>query len=55
MKKLTLDKVAEKEYQEIVDIWEDSVRVTHSFLKEEDILLLLLFKEIHDILIVSIY
>ena len=39
MKKLTLDKVAEKEYQEIVDLWEDSVRVTHSFLKEEDILI----------------
>lgn len=38
MKKLTLDNVAEKEYQEIVDLWEDSVRVTHSFLKEEDIL-----------------
>lgn len=37
MKKITVDKVAEKEYQEIVDLWEDAVRVTHSFLKEENI------------------
>jgi putative acetyltransferase len=37
VKKITVDKVAEKEYQEIVDLWEDAVRVTHSFLKEENI------------------
>ena len=32
-----IDIVTKKEFPEIVDVWEVSVRATHHFLKEEDI------------------
>ena len=32
-----IEKVRKEEYQEILDVWEASVRATHHFLKEEDI------------------
>lgn len=32
-----IDKIEKNEYQEVVDVWEASVRATHDFLKEEDI------------------
>ena len=32
-----IDRIQKIEYEEIVDIWEESVRATHHFLKEEDI------------------
>ena len=32
-----MDRIAKKEYQEVLNVWEASVRVTHHFLKEEDI------------------
>lgn len=35
--KYQIDKIDESEYQEVVDVWEASVRATHDFLKEEDI------------------
>lgn len=33
----TIDIINKTEYQEVVDVWEASVRATHHFLKEEDI------------------
>ena len=33
-----IDQIDEKEYPEVVELWEASVRATHFFLKEEDIL-----------------
>jgi putative acetyltransferase len=33
-----IERVDKSEYKEIVDVWEASVRATHHFLKEEDIL-----------------
>lgn len=33
-----IDNVGAHEYQEVVDLWEDSDRATHHFLQEEDIL-----------------
>jgi len=32
-----IDTINKIEYQEVVDVWESSVRATHHFLKEEDI------------------
>jgi len=32
-----LDNIDKKEYKEVVELWEASVRATHHFLKEEDI------------------
>lgn len=32
-----IDRINKIEYQEVVDVWESSVRATHHFLKEEDI------------------
>lgn len=32
-----IEKVLKSEYEEVVDVWEASVRATHDFLKEEDI------------------
>jgi putative acetyltransferase len=32
-----IDTIQESEYPEVVELWEASVRVTHDFLKEEDI------------------
>lgn len=32
-----LDKINKNEYQEVVDVWEATVRATHHFLKEADI------------------
>ncbi|MCG1037652.1 GNAT family N-acetyltransferase [Polaribacter sargassicola] len=32
-----IDKVHKTEYQEVLNVWESSVRATHHFLKEEDI------------------
>lgn len=32
-----IDIINKTEYQEVVDVWESSVRATHHFLKEEDI------------------
>ncbi|WP_299715131.1 GNAT family N-acetyltransferase [uncultured Tenacibaculum sp.] len=32
-----IDTINKTEYQEVVDLWEASVRATHHFLKEEDI------------------
>lgn len=32
-----MDRIAKKEYQEVLNVWEASVRATHHFLKEEDI------------------
>ncbi|GAA5219690.1 GNAT family N-acetyltransferase [Membranihabitans marinus] len=32
-----IEKVNKNEYQEVVNVWESSVRSTHHFLKEEDI------------------
>ncbi|WP_020535852.1 GNAT family N-acetyltransferase [Lewinella cohaerens] len=32
-----VEEIKESEYQEVVDVWELSVRATHHFLKEEDI------------------
>ncbi|MBB6324557.1 putative acetyltransferase [Algoriphagus iocasae] len=32
-----IDKIEKSEYQNVVDLWEASVRATHHFLKEEDI------------------
>jgi putative acetyltransferase len=37
MTKIKIDKIKKEEYQEVVDVWEASVRATHVFLKEEDI------------------
>ncbi|WP_299439143.1 GNAT family N-acetyltransferase [uncultured Aquimarina sp.] len=36
--KYNIDNVDKTEYPEIVDVWEASVRATHHFLKEEEIL-----------------
>lgn len=33
-----IQKLSEKDYPEIIKIWEDAVRATHHFLKEEEIL-----------------
>lgn len=33
----TIDTINKSEYQEVIDVWEASVRATHHFLKEEDI------------------
>jgi len=33
----TIDNIYKKEYKEVVELWEASVRATHRFLKEEDI------------------
>ena len=35
--KQKIDKVNKAEYQELVTVWESSVRATHHFLREEDI------------------
>ena len=35
--KKTIDNIQKTEYQEVVEVWEASVRATHHFLKEEDI------------------
>lgn len=32
-----IDKIKKSEYQQVVDVWEASVRATHDFLKEDDI------------------
>lgn len=32
-----IDTIGKPEYQEVVNVWESSVRATHHFLKEEDI------------------
>jgi putative acetyltransferase len=32
-----IDTIDKNEYQQVVDLWESSVRATHHFLKEEDI------------------
>ncbi|CAL2083068.1 GNAT family N-acetyltransferase [Tenacibaculum sp. 190524A05c] len=32
-----IDTIDKSEYQQVVDLWESSVRATHNFLKEEDI------------------
>lgn len=32
-----IDNIEKKEYGNVVELWESSVRVTHHFLKEEDI------------------
>lgn len=32
-----IDIISKTEYQEVVNVWESSVRATHHFLKEEDI------------------
>ena len=37
MGKYKIDEIKKEEYQEVVNVWEDSVRATHDFLKEEDI------------------
>jgi len=37
MKRYIIDKIKIEEYQEVVNVWEASVRETHDFLKEEDI------------------
>ena len=36
--KLTIEKSLPSDFDEITDVWEASVRATHDFLKEEDIL-----------------
>lgn len=36
--KLTIEKPLPSDFDEITDVWEASVRATHDFLKEEDIL-----------------
>lgn len=33
----TIDEVAKEEYEQVVAVWEASVRATHHFLREEDI------------------
>lgn len=33
----TIDNIYKKEYNEVVELWEASVRATHHFLREEDI------------------
>lgn len=33
----TIDEIQKSEYQEVIKVWEASVRATHHFLKEEDI------------------
>ena len=38
MNDLTIEQVQKSEYQTLVEVWEASVRATHHFLKEEDIL-----------------
>nr|WP_315157420.1 hypothetical protein [uncultured Flavobacterium sp.] len=35
--KYKIDNITKTEYNEVVNIWEASVRATHHFLKEEDI------------------
>ncbi|WP_317130123.1 hypothetical protein [Flavobacterium profundi] len=35
--KYKIDNIEKVEYNEVVNIWEASVRATHHFLKEEDI------------------
>lgn len=37
MSKYIIEKIKKEEYQEVVNIWEASVRATHHFLKEADI------------------
>ncbi len=37
MKSFKIDIVQKSEYETLVDLWEESVRATHHFLKEEDI------------------
>ncbi|SIQ07256.1 GNAT family N-acetyltransferase [Maribacter ulvicola] len=32
-----IDKIEKKEYEDVVELWESSVRATHDFLKEQDI------------------
>lgn len=39
MKAYEISTISEKEYPEVIRIWEASVRATHHFLKEEDIVL----------------
>ncbi|WP_299157735.1 GNAT family N-acetyltransferase [uncultured Tenacibaculum sp.] len=34
---MKIDTINKNEYQEVVNVWESSVRATHDFLKEEDI------------------
>ena len=34
---MKIDTINKNEYQEVVNVWESSVRATHHFLKEEDI------------------
>ncbi|MGY3794875.1 acetyltransferase [Aquimarina sp. 433] len=36
--KYNIDTIDKSEYQEVVEVWESSVRATHHFLKEEDII-----------------
>lgn len=36
--KYNIDTINKSEYQEVVEVWESSVRATHHFLKEEDII-----------------
>ena len=35
--KSSIDKISPDDYQELISLWEDSVRATHNFLTEEDI------------------
>lgn len=37
MKREEINKIKKSEYQEVVNVWEASVRATHHFLKEKDI------------------
>ena len=37
MKALKIDTVTKSEYPELLNVWEASVRATHHFLKEKDI------------------
>jgi len=34
---MVIDKVEQKDYKELIEVWESSVRATHHFLKEEDL------------------
>ena len=35
--KIKVDKIEKTEYENVIELWESSVRATHHFLKEEDI------------------
>ena len=37
MERFTIEKPQEKDYDELVSVWEASVKATHDFLREEDI------------------